>query len=248
MALPLRRSLEARDVVYAYPDADRPALDGLSFTIPARTTVGFVGSTGAGKSTAIEVVLGLLQPQGGELRVDGTVIDDANRHRWQRSVGYVPQAIFLVDDMVAANVAFGVERHRIDMDAVRRASRIAQLDAFVEELDRGYGTVVGERGVRLSGGQRQRIGIVRALYRDPDILVFDEATSALDNLTERAVMDAVQALGHQKTIIMVAHRLSTVRHCDRIFLLEAGRVAASGTYDELVSTSTHFRALHDATV
>jgi ABC-type multidrug transport system fused ATPase/permease subunit len=247
-ALPLRQSLEARDVTYAYPEAERPALNGLSFLIPARTTVGFVGATGAGKSTAIDVVLGLLRPQGGALLVDGVVVDASNQRGWQRSVGYVPQAIFLVDDTVAANIAFGVERDRIDMEAVRRASRIAQLDAFVAELDGGYDSMVGERGVRLSGGQRQRIGIARALYRDPDILVFDEATSALDNLTERAVMDAVQALGHQKTIIMIAHRLSTVRHCDRIFLLEGGRVAASGTYDELVRTSTHFRALHDATV
>lgn len=245
-AIPLRRRLELADVTFAYPGSDRQALHGMSATIDAKTTVAMVGSTGAGKTTAIDVILGLLQPESGALLVDGKVIDAANVGAWRKSVGYVPQTIFLVDDTVAANIAFGVGDREIDMVAVERAAAIAQLSEFVADQPDGYHTIIGERGARLSGGQRQRIGIARALYRDPDILIFDEATSALDNLTERAVMDAVTALGHKKTIILIAHRLSTVRHCDAIFFLENGRVIASGAYDELVQENQHFRALHEA--
>ncbi|SET40834.1 ABC transporter ATP-binding protein [Oceanicella actignis] len=242
--LGLRRALELRGVSYVYPEAGRPALRGLDMTVPARTAVGLVGGTGAGKTTAVDVILGLLEPQEGALIVDGARIGPEQLRAWRRSIGYVPQQIYLADDSVAANIAFGVPPERIDMEAVRRAARIAELHDFVErDLPEGYATNVGERGVRLSGGQRQRIGIARALYHDPDVLVLDEATSALDNLTERAVMDAVRNLGRAKTIIMVAHRLSTVRGCDRIYLLEGGRVAASGTYDELIATSPAFRAL-----
>jgi len=242
--LPLRDRLELVDVRYAYPNAERAALDGLSISIPARSTVGVVGGTGAGKTTTVDVVLGLLRPQSGVVRVDGAEVTEARLRGWQNSVGYVPQHIFLVDDTVAANIAFGVAPGAIDMAAVERAARIAELHDFVtRELPQGYTTTLGERGVRLSGGQRQRVGIARALYRDPEVLVLDEATSALDNLTERAVMDAVRNLGGAKTIIMIAHRLSTVRDCDRIFLLERGRVAAEGAYDELVATSDDFRRM-----
>ncbi len=244
----IRRSLRLDNISLTYPAAGRPALDGLSLTIRANTTVGFVGSTGAGKTTAADVILGLLQPDRGTLHVDGVAIDSSNLGAWQKSVGYVPQTIFLTDDTLAANIAFGIESKAVDPAALERAVRIARLDDLVRSLPNGYMTMVGERGTRLSGGQRQRIGIARALYRDPDILVFDEATSALDNLTERAVMDAVKDLGHQKTIILIAHRLSTVRHCDEIFLFENGRLAACGTYDELVETNSEFRAMHEATL
>ena len=163
---------------------------------------------------------------------------------WQKSIGYVPQHIFLTDDTVTANIAFGVRPKDVDVAAVERAARIAELHDFVlRELPKGYDTMLGERGVRLSGGQRQRIGIARALYHDPDVLVLDEATSALDNVTEKVVMDAVHNLGRQKTIIMIAHRLSTVRDCDTIFLLEQGRVVAQGPYDALVETNAEFRRL-----
>jgi ATP-binding cassette, subfamily B, bacterial PglK len=246
-AIRLTQALELSDVVYRFANADRAALDGINLRIEARTTVGIVGATGAGKTTAADVMLGLLVPQEGEMRVDGTKIDGSNIRGWQKSVGYVPQSIYLLDDTVTANVAFGIARNAIDMAAVERAARIAKLHDFVVDLPQGYDTLVGERGARLSGGQRQRVGIARALYRDPDVLVFDEATSALDNLTEKAVMQAVQALGRQKTIVMIAHRLTTVRRCDVIFHLEAGRVLASGSYDELLGTSTGFRALHEAT-
>ncbi len=246
-AIPLREALELDRVTFAFPDAGRPALRELSLRIVAKTTVGIVGSTGAGKTTTVDMILGLLTPQGGQLRVDGVVIDEGNVRGWQRSVGYVPQEIFLVDDSVAANIAFGVPPGQIDMAAVKEAARVAELHDFVQTLPQGYDTMVGEAGARLSGGQRQRIGIARALYSSPDILVFDEATSALDNLTERAIMDAIASLGHSKTIVVIAHRLSTVRHCDMVYLLEHGRVVAADRYDGLVRTNEHFRALHEAT-
>jgi ATP-binding cassette, subfamily B, bacterial PglK len=243
--LHLRERLELRDVSYAYPAAERAALHGLSLEIRAKTTIGIVGGTGAGKTTVMDVILGLLPPQGGTLVVDGReIMDEADRRAWRRSLGYVPQSIFLIDESVSANIAFGVPPEEIDQATVERAARMAELHRFVtEELPDGYATKIGDRGVRLSGGQRQRIGIARALYHDPDMLILDEATSALDTLTERAVMDAVARLGGEKTIVMVAHRLSTVRHCDEIFLLEGGRLAACGTYDELVERSDAFREM-----
>jgi ABC-type multidrug transport system fused ATPase/permease subunit len=176
--------------------------------------------------------------------VDGVPLDDSQIRGWQQSLGYVPQQIFLADDSVAGNIAFGTPSHLIDQAAVERAARIANLHDFVVgELPEGYATHVGERGVRLSGGQRQRIGIARALYHDPDVLILDEATSALDNLTEYAVMEAVRNLAHKKTIIMIAHRLSTVRHCDCIFMLEHGQVVGSGTFDALIASNQDFRQM-----
>jgi len=240
----LQDRLEFADVHYAYPGSERSALHGLSLAIDANTTVGLVGASGAGKTTAVDVVLGLLMPQQGAVFVDGERLDGRNMRTWQNRLGYVPQQIFLTDDTVAANIALGLDEDRIDMAAVERAARIAELHEFVvTEMPQGYATKVGERGVRLSGGQRQRIGIARALYHDPDVLILDEATSALDNLTERAVMDAVHNLSHAKTIIMIAHRLTTVRHCDTIFMLEHGRCTASGPYDALLAHHESFREL-----
>ena len=239
----LRRELRLDGVRYAYPDTAGPALDGLTLAIPAGTSAGFVGPTGAGKTTAIDVILGLLEPEDGTLSVDGVPITAENRHHWQAEIGYVPQSIFLSDDTVAANIAFGEKPEAIDREAVERASRLARLDAFVETLPQGYDTFIGERGMRLSGGQRQRIGIARALYRDPDIVVFDEATSALDTVTERAVMEAVRTLHGQKTVLMIAHRLSTIAHCDRIFLLKDGRLAGTGDYETLAQSNDAFRNL-----
>jgi ATP-binding cassette, subfamily B, bacterial PglK len=238
------RELELVDVHYTYPKAERPALSGLSLAIPAYAKVGIVGGTGAGKTTVVDLVLGLLEPDGGEVRVDGTPLTTANLRSWQNAVGYVPQHIFLLDASIRANIAFGKEPEEIDQAAIERAARVAELHDFVVgELSEGYDTTVGERGVRLSGGQRQRIGIARALYHDPDILILDEATSALDNVTERAVMDAVRNLGGEKTVVMIAHRLTTVRGCDIIFMMEQGRVVASGSFDELVDKSQKFRAM-----
>jgi ATP-binding cassette, subfamily B, bacterial PglK len=244
---PLTKTLALRDVTYAYPGASRAALSDVSVTVPVFSTVGLVGSTGSGKTTVVDVILGLLRPASGTLVVDGQEINDDAVRRWQRSLGYVPQQIFLSDDTVAANIAFGLPPEMIDMAAVEAAARVANLHDFVAgELPEGYQTKVGERGVRLSGGQRQRIGIARALYHDPDVLIMDEATSALDNITERAVMEAVHNLANRKTLIIIAHRLSTVRNCDRIYLLELGRVVASGKYDELVAHEARFRAMTES--
>jgi len=206
--------------------------------------VGFVGRTGSGKTTAVDTILGLLEPTAGQLLVDGTPITSEKRRAWRRFVGYVPQHIFLCDDTVAANIAFGIPVDEIDQEAVERAARIANLHDFVtEELERSYDTILGERGIRLSGGQRQRIGIARAIYRDPDLMILDEATSALDNLTERMVIDALADLHGEKTTLLVAHRLTTVRRCDVIFVFDHGRIAASGTYDQLVLGNEHFREM-----
>ncbi len=242
--LRLTRQLDLRDLRFRYPGAEVGGLNGLSLSIPARATVGIVGGTGAGKTTLIDLILGLLRPDSGEVVVDGQVVSADRVRSWQQSLGYVPQAIFLSDESVAGNIAFGVAPALIDRAAVERAARIANLHDFVmQELPQFYDTLVGERGVRLSGGQRQRIGIARALYHNPDVLILDEATSALDNLTEKAVMEAVHNLGHAKTVIMIAHRLTTVKDCDVIFLLQAGQVAAQGSYDQLIAESAAFRAL-----
>ncbi|PZQ94894.1 MAG: ABC transporter ATP-binding protein [Cereibacter sphaeroides] len=236
--------IEMRDIGYQYPVAEKAALRGLSLTIRANTTVGIVGGTGAGKTTAVDVLLGLLTPQSGQLLVDGAPVTEENVRNWQKVLGYVPQHIFLIDSSVSANIAFGVAEKDWDHAAIERAARIANLHDFIMgDLPQGYETRVGERGVRLSGGQRQRIGIARALYHNPEVLIMDEATSALDNLTERAVMEAVQNLRHAKTVIMIAHRLTTVKNCDTIFLLQEGQVMGQGTYDELREENETFRRM-----
>lgn len=242
--LRLEHELELSQVHFAYAAAARPALSGLDLKLQARTTVGIVGGTGAGKTTLVDLVLGLLVPDRGDILVDGTPITLENRRNWQQSLGYVPQSIFLTDDSIASNIAFGVPKDQIDMAAVERAARTAALHDFVlADLPQGYETIVGERGIRLSGGQRQRIGIARALYRDPSLLIMDEATSALDNITERVVMEAVQNIRNDKTIILIAHRLTTVKSCDTIFLMEHGKLAAQGSYDELVAGNETFRRM-----
>jgi len=234
-------------VTYAYPASEKNALEGLDLVIPAQKRVGLVGHTGSGKTTTVDIILGLLTPAEGALLVDGVPVSTENVQSWRRSVGYVPQHIFLADDTIAANIAFGVPLDQIEPGSVERAARIANLHDFVaSELPRQYETKVGERGVRLSGGQRQRIGIARALYHQPQVLVLDEATSALDNLTEQVVMEALENLGHEITVILIAHRLSTVRNCDRIYLLDNGRLAGKGTYDELVAKNLQFRRMAKA--
>jgi ABC-type multidrug transport system fused ATPase/permease subunit len=239
--------LEIRKATFAYPNTDKAALHGLDMVIPAQATIGIVGGSGAGKTTLVDAILGLLTLDQGEIIVDGTVINRDNLQAWRNALGYVPQSIYLTDSTLAENIAFGIDRDKIDMAAVERASKTAALHKYVtEDLKHGYDTMVGERGVRLSGGQRQRIGIARALYHDPDVLIFDEATSALDNLTERAVIEAIKNIAHQKTVIMIAHRLSTVRNCDRIFLLEHGKAVASGKFDELVEANATFRDMASA--
>lgn len=237
-------TIDLKDIHFTYPDADQEALRGVNLQIPVCSTVGFVGASGAGKSTLVDIILGLLQPDTGELAVDGEQIGAHNLRNWQATLGYVPQHIFLADQSVAANIALGLADKDIDQAAVERAARLANLHEFViQALPDGYATIIGERGVRLSGGQRQRIGIARALYRDPAVLLFDEATSALDNATERAVMDAIHNLSGSKTIILVAHRLSTVQPCQRIFVMKNGSIVEQGTWDELVDKGSHLNRL-----
>lgn len=238
-----KRAVELKNVSFQYEGSAERALRNLNLTIEANTVVGLVGPTGCGKTTTVDLILGLLSPTEGQLLVDGVEINDQNRASWQRILGYVPQQIYISDDSVARNIAFGVPDDQIDMDAVRKAAEIANLAEFIEtRLPEGYDTRIGERGVRLSGGQRQRIGIARALYRDPAILVLDEATSALDGITEEYVMNAVHKLSKKKTIILIAHRLTTVKECDVIYQLERGSVVASGSYDDLMRNSNWFRA------
>ncbi|WNC85945.1 ABC transporter ATP-binding protein [Thermosynechococcus sp. QKsg1] len=234
--------LELIDLHYTYPNAPRPALCGVSLTIKQGEMVGFVGSSGAGKTTIVDLILGLLEPSQGDIRVDGESIYH-NLPQWQRQIGYIPQTIYLSDDTLRHNIAFGLPAEAIDETALWAAVEAAQLATFVHTLPKGLDTVVGERGVRLSGGQRQRIGIARALYHNPSVLIMDEATAALDNQTEAGVMDAIQALSGAKTIIMIAHRLSTVMACDRLYLMANGQVAAVGSYQELLQTSPDFRAM-----
>ncbi|WP_347100785.1 ABC transporter ATP-binding protein [Sagittula stellata] len=242
--LGLRESLRLEAVEYRYPGAEKAGLHDMTLTINAGERIGIVGSTGAGKTTLADVILGLLYPTGGRILTDGTEIDAENRHRWYGTVGYVPQDIFLVDASISENIALGVPADKIDHDKVREAARIAQVDHFVSNyLDHGYATIIGERGVRLSGGQRQRMGIARALYHDADLIVLDEATSALDSLTEAEVMRAIDALPGDKTVIMIAHRLSTLNGCDRIIVLEQGRLCGFDTWSRLIDTNSIFQKI-----
>jgi ABC-type multidrug transport system fused ATPase/permease subunit len=237
----LKEYISLENISYHYPNSKSKTLKNINFKIPAKSTVGFVGTTGSGKTTTVDLILGLLEAQEGTLKVDGQVITEKNRRAWQRCIGYVPQQIYLADDTVAANIALGVDPKKIDQFALERAAKIANLHNFViAELPNQYQTVVGERGIRLSGGQRQRIGIARALYKFPQVLILDEATSALDNITEQAVMEAVYNLGHEITIILIAHRLSTVEACDTIFLFDNGSLSNKGTFNELKKMSDTF--------
>ena len=241
-SLKLNKNIRLKNIHYNYPNASKTALKNISLSIPANKTIGLVGATGSGKTTTVDIILGLLDPQEGALEVDGKVINKDNKRAWQRSIGYVPQQIFLSDNTVAANIAFGIDTSEINQEAVEYAAKIANLHEFImNELPLKYQTTVGERGVRLSGGQRQRIGIARALYHKPKVLVLDEATSALDNLTEKAVMDAVHNSENDITKILIAHRLSTVKNCDKIYLFDKGELKKQGTFEELIKISDDFR-------
>jgi len=242
--LTFTKDIRFHDITYRYPNAEQAVLDHFDLTIEAKTTIGLVGGSGAGKTTLIDVLMGLLRPEHGELVADGQKISDANLRRWQANIGYVPQSIYLCDDTVTRNIAFGVRDVDIDHAAVEAAAKMANIHDFVtKEMPEGYETMVGDRGVRLSGGQRQRIGIARALYHDPSLLVFDEATSALDGITEDAILEAIYNLAHKKTIILIAHRLSTVKECDVIHVLERGKLAGKGTYKELMMSNRQFREM-----
>jgi len=247
--LPFRHAICFDAVRFRYAPGGAWVLDGIELVIAKGARVGFVGVTGSGKSTAMDLLMGLLTATEGQLLVDGQAVGSGRRLRaWQRTIAHVPQNIYLADTSVAENIAFGVPTELIDMERVRMAARQAQIADFIEKLPKGYDAFVGERGIRLSGGQRQRIGIARALYKQASILVFDEATSALDNATEEAVMDAIGRFKRDLTILLIAHRLTTVRHCDTIVEFSEGKVVAQGTYDELLATSPSFRNMARAVV
>ncbi len=241
--LPFTEGLELKGISFKYPTAKTDLLKNLSLTIKRNASIAFVGSTGSGKTTIVDILLGLLPANEGQILIDGQALTKDKLRNWQANLGYVPQTIFLSDGTIAQNIAFGISPEKIDMNAVIQAATIANLHEFVETLPDGYDTIVGERGVRLSGGQRQRIGIARALYHDPSVLILDEATSALDNVTEEAVFQAIKNVMGKKTVIMIAHRISTVRECDTIFVLEHGHIVSQGSYQELLFSSRHFQAL-----
>jgi ATP-binding cassette, subfamily B, bacterial PglK len=225
-------------------ETDRPfAVSNASLRIPARTAVGLVGANGSGKTTLLDLVAGLLTPESGTVRVDGVTLGDSNRSEWHSQIAYVPQSIFLIDASIAENIALGVAKQRIDMERLRQAAALAHLSDFIESLAEGFDHRIGERGVQLSGGQRQRIGVARALYTKASVLLLDEATSALDGLTEHELIDTIMQLRGQRTIVMIAHRLSTVRACDLIFELDRGQIAGAGTFAELIGRSESFRRL-----
>jgi ATP-binding cassette, subfamily B, bacterial PglK len=234
--------LRAVDLGFHYAETERPALSSINLEIRPGEVVGICGPTGGGKTTLVDLLIGLIDPTHGDVTVDGRSLIQ-HRSAWWRKLGVVPQMIFLTDDTLRRNIALGVDEEDIDDEALARAVRLAQLDTYVRALPDGLDTTVGERGVRISGGQRQRIAIARALYRGPEVLVFDEGTSALDNATEAALMSALERLRGRHTIILVAHRLSTVRHADRIVYLENGRISGLGSYSSLLATNERFKAL-----
>ena len=222
-AVTLNDRFELKNLSFHYPDSDKNVIDGIDLTLKKNESIAFIGPSGAGKTTLADIILGVLAPQGGQMLVDGESIND-NIYNWQKRLGYIPQSIFLFDDNIRKNIAFGIPEDEIDDDMVWKALEEAQLKSFVEELPEGLETRIGERGARLSGGQKQRIGIARALYYNPDILVLDEATSALDNETEKAVMESIEKLQGSKTMIIIAHRLTTVQNCDNIYEVKDGKV------------------------
>lgn len=238
----LNEELTAKNVWYRYPDAEGYALQGVSFSIPRGSAVAFTGSSGAGKSTVVDMLLGLLKPTEGIVYIDGTDIHE-HLSAWQRTIGYIPQHIYLSDESLHHNIAFGVPEDQIDEQQVWQAVKSAQLEDMVHNLPEGLDTIVGESGTRLSGGQRQRVGIARALYHDPQVLVMDEATSALDNIIEKQIIEAIEELKGERTVIMIAHRLTTVMNCDKIYMMEQGWIVKEGTYDELMTYSEQFRSL-----
>lgn len=229
------KKIELKNVYFSYPGNDRIILRDINIEINKNTTVAFIGATGSGKTTLVDLLLGLLVSDRGSLEIDGIKINEENIKQWQANLGYVPQQIYLSDDTIARNIAFGLPDEKIDINKVKKAAQMANLHNFIDgELSEGYDTIIGERGIRLSGGQRQRIGIARALYFDPQVLLFDEATSSLDNTTEKEVLEAINKVAKLKTMIVIAHRLTTVKNCDIVYKIEKGIIIAKGSYAEIV--------------
>ena len=242
--LDIKNIINLNDISFSYSNSENLALNKINLSIPIGSKIGLVGYTGSGKTTLVDIILGLLEPGSGNIMIDNEKLNAKNLRKWQNSIGYVPQQIYLSDQSIAENIAFGLSLDELEMDNVIKASKIAQIHDFVsKELDKGYATKVGERGVRLSGGQRQRIGIARALYNNPKLLILDEATSALDNITEKLVMDSINKKYEDMTMVIIAHRLNTVRICDCIHLLSEGQIINSGNYDKLIEMSDEFKKM-----
>jgi ABC-type multidrug transport system fused ATPase/permease subunit len=232
------------DISFTYPGTEKAIIRNQNLSIKSNTSIAFVGPTGCGKTTLVDIILGLLEPGGGKIFVDNVELNSKNVKSWQKNLGYVPQSIYLTDDTIRNNIAFGIAGRDIDNEMLIRSAKLANIHTFIENgLKDGYDTVIGERGIRLSGGQRQRLGIARAIYSNPSVLVLDEATSALDTLTENAIMDAINNLSHKKTIIIVAHRITTVKGCDVIYLMEKGAIVDYGSYNELYEKNHSFRRM-----
>jgi ABC-type multidrug transport system fused ATPase/permease subunit len=246
LRLEFTQQIKLQNIIFSYPNTRNDTIKNQSITIESNTSIALVGPTGCGKTTFVDIILGLLEPNAGKLLIDNVEVTDTNRQNWQKNLGYVPQSIYLTDDTIRNNIAFGIAHEKINDDAVIKAAQLANIHDFVvSELAEGYNTVIGERGIRLSGGQRQRIGIARAVYHDPSVLILDEATSALDGLTENVIMDAIRNFSHKKTIIMIAHRITTVKNCDVIYFMEKGAIVDHGKYDELYEKNIAFRKMAD---
>lgn len=245
---PLTKNIKFENVTFTYPGKEQPALQNLTLCIEHQKVIGLVGYSGSGKSTAVDLMMGLLDPDEGAIIIDGVPLTAQNMRYWQDQIAFVPQSIFLADTSIKRNIAFGLSENDIDNDKITAAVKKAHLDEVIEQLPCGIDTIIGERGIQLSGGQRQRIGVARALYDDKNVLVLDEATSALDGISEKAVMDAIHDFGGKKTIIMVAHRLSTVQQCDLIYLFENGKTVDQGTYHELLLRNATFAAMAQNTL
>ena len=242
--LPFRKNITLQNLKYKYPNSKKPSLYDINISISSGSKIGIVGSTGCGKTTLVDLILGLLTPLEGKIFVDNKLLDSNNIRYWQNSIGYIPQQIYLADKTIAENIAFGISLDKLDMDHVIKVSKTAQIHDFISnEIENNYYSKVGERGVRLSGGQKQRIGIARALYQNPNLLILDEATSALDNVTERLVMDSIIKDYDELTMILIAHRLNTVKECNSIYYLENGTIKSSGNYSELIKKSSNFKAM-----
>ncbi len=244
LELSFNKTIKLQNISFSYQDSSCEVINNINFTIPKNSMIGFAGPTGCGKTTLVDIILGLLKPQKGNIMVDDIEINDENIIAWQRKIGYVPQEIYLSDDTISKNIAFGVPDEEISDEQIQYVAQSAAIESFIEnELPQKYNTVIGERGIRLSGGQRQRIGLARALYRNPEVLVLDEATSSLDGTTEEHVLKAIQSAAHTRTVIMIAHRLNTLKECDQIYILEKGRIIGQGKYEELIVRNKKFREM-----
>ncbi len=237
--LDIETKIDLKNVTFNYPNK-KPTLKKINISIPAKNVIGIVGPTGSGKSTIIDILLGLIEPKEGHLIVNDLIIKEENRREWQNSIGYVGQNIFLSQNSVAENIAFGISKDLIDFERVHQALELAKMSEEVKTFEKNIHTSVGERGLQLSGGQRQRIGIARALYHNPAVLIFDEATSSLDGGTEKKIMNTIYSLRNDKTIILISHRIKTLKECDYIFFIKDGQITDKGVYNELFQSNTNF--------